>query len=97
MSAASDNQIRLERSIMEAPEVRRSVEEPAQALYEASDPDGVPWNKRDLAIREPWLQVARRQIAQSETDSRDAGRAAAKSGSPNPSPNPATRASAPFG
>jgi hypothetical protein len=52
MSAASDNQIRLERSPMEAPEVRRSVEEPAQALYEASDPDGVPWNKRDLAIRE---------------------------------------------
>jgi hypothetical protein len=42
MSAASDNQIRLERSTMEAPEVRRSVEEPAQALYEASDPDGVP-------------------------------------------------------
>lgn len=59
---------------METPEVRRSVEELAQALYEASDPDGVPWNKRGRAVRDPWLQVARRQIAQSETDAHGAGR-----------------------
>jgi hypothetical protein len=59
---------------MEAPEVRRSVEELAQALYEASDPNGIPWNKRGQAIRDPWLQVARRQIAQSETEARGTGR-----------------------
>lgn len=59
---------------MEAPEVRRSVEELAQALYEASDPNGIPWNKRGQAIRDPWLQVARRKIAQSETAARGTGR-----------------------
>jgi hypothetical protein len=42
------------------------VEELAQALYEASDPSGLPWLKRGLAVRDPWLQVARQQIAQSE-------------------------------
>jgi hypothetical protein len=25
----------------------------AQALYEASDPNGVPWNKRGQAVRDP--------------------------------------------
>jgi hypothetical protein len=45
---------------------RRSVEELAQILYEASDPSGIPWVKRGLAVRDPWLQVARKQIAQSE-------------------------------
>jgi hypothetical protein len=59
---------------MKAPEVRRSVEELAQALYEASDPNGVPWNKREQAVRDPWLQVARRQIAQSDTEARGTGR-----------------------
>jgi len=51
---------------MAASDVRRSVEELAQALYEASDPSGLPWIKRGLAVRDPWLQVARQQIAQSE-------------------------------
>ena len=51
---------------MAASDVRRSVEELAQALYEASDPSGLPWVKRGLAVRDPWLQVARQQIAQSE-------------------------------
>jgi hypothetical protein len=51
---------------MAAFDVRRSVEELAQALYEASDPSGLPWVKRGLAVRDPWLQVARQQIAQSE-------------------------------
>jgi hypothetical protein len=51
---------------MAASDARRSVEELAQALYEASDPSGLPWVKRGLAVRDPWLQVARRQIAQSE-------------------------------
>ena len=59
---------------MEAPEVKRSVEELAQALYEASDPNGIPWNKRGQAVRDPWLQVARRQIAQSETEARGTAR-----------------------
>ena len=51
---------------MAASSVRRSVEELAQALYEASDPSGLPWVKRGLAVRDPWLQVARQQIAHSE-------------------------------
>jgi hypothetical protein len=46
--------------------VTRSVEELAQILYEANDPSGIPWVKRGLTIRDPWLQVARQQIAQSE-------------------------------
>ena len=50
---------------MAASDVRRSVEELAQALYEASDPSGLPWVERGLAMRDPWLQVARQQIAQS--------------------------------
>jgi len=52
--------------LMAAPGVRRSAEELAQILYEASDPSGIPWVKRGLTVRDPWLQVARRQIAQSE-------------------------------
>ena len=52
--------------LMAASDVRRSVEELAQALYEVSDPSGLPWLKRGLAVRDPWLQVARQQIAQSE-------------------------------
>jgi hypothetical protein len=47
-------------------EVRRSVEALAQSLDENSDPSGIPWVKRGEAVREPWLQVARKQIAQSE-------------------------------
>jgi hypothetical protein len=56
--------------LMAAPGMRRSVEELAQMLYEGSDPSGIPWVKRGLAVREPWLQVARRQIAQSENGSK---------------------------
>jgi hypothetical protein len=52
--------------LMAAPGMRRSVEELAQMLYEASDPSGIPWVKRGLTVRDPWLQVARQQIAQSE-------------------------------
>ena len=48
---------------MVVPEMRRSVEDLAQTLYEASDPSGIPWAKRGRVVREPWLQVARRQIA----------------------------------
>jgi hypothetical protein len=52
--------------LMAAPEMRRSVEELAQMLYEASDPSGIPWVKRGLAVRDPWIEVARQQIARSE-------------------------------
>jgi hypothetical protein len=55
--------------MMAAPGMRRSVEELAQTLYEASDPSGIPWVKRGLAVREPWLQVARQQIARSDDGS----------------------------
>ena len=44
----------------------RSVEQLAQSLYEASDPGGIPWAKRTRIVREPWLEAARLQIA--ETD-----------------------------
>ena len=59
---------------MEAPEVRRSVEELTQELYEASDPNGIPWNKRGQPSRDPWLQVARKQITQSETEAHGTAR-----------------------
>jgi hypothetical protein len=51
---------------MAAPEARRSVEELAQALYEASDPNGPPWVRRGRVVREPWLALARAQISRSE-------------------------------
>jgi hypothetical protein len=51
--------------LMAATDLRRSVEELAQMLYEASDPSGIPWVKRGLAVRDPWLRVAQQQIAQS--------------------------------
>ena len=50
---------------MTGSEVRRSVEGLAQTLYEGSDPSGIPWARRGQAVREPWLQVARKQLAQS--------------------------------
>jgi hypothetical protein len=51
---------------MAAPEARRSVEELAQALYEASDPSGPPWVRRGRVVREPWLALARDRISRSE-------------------------------
>ena len=51
---------------MTAPEARRSVEELAQALYEASDPSGPPWVRRGRVVREPWLALARDRISRSE-------------------------------
>jgi len=44
----------------------RSVEQLAKSIYEASDPGGIPWAKRTRIVREPWLEAARLQIA--ETD-----------------------------
>ena len=38
---------------MEAPDSQAPVTELAQALYEASDPDGAPWNKWAQAVRDP--------------------------------------------
>ena len=40
---------------------RRVVEALAQALYEASDPGGVPWAKRTQVVRDPWLRKAEEQ------------------------------------
>jgi hypothetical protein len=51
---------------MAAPEARRSVEELAQALYEASDPNGPAWVRRGRVVREPWLALARERISRSE-------------------------------
>jgi hypothetical protein len=59
---------------MSGTEVRRSVEELAQTLYEGSDPSGIPWVKRGKVIREPWLQVARKQLARFENPSEPSGR-----------------------
>jgi hypothetical protein len=41
----------------------RSTEELAQALYEASDPGGIPWAKRGRIVREAWLEAARLKLA----------------------------------
>ena len=51
---------------MAASEAQRSVEELAQALYEASDPNGPPWVRRGRVVREPWLELARSRVARSE-------------------------------
>jgi len=51
---------------MAGPEAQRSVEELAQALYEASDPGGTPWVRRGRVVREPWLELARERIARSD-------------------------------
>jgi hypothetical protein len=56
---------------MAAPEARRSLEELAQALYEASDPDGPPWVRRGRVVREPWLALARDRILRSENRPND--------------------------
>ena len=41
----------------------RPAEELAQALYEASDPGGIPWAKRGRIVREAWLDAARLKLA----------------------------------
>jgi len=51
---------------MAGPEARHAIEELAQALYEASDPNGAPWARRGRVIREPWLELARARITRSE-------------------------------
>jgi hypothetical protein len=51
----------------EPAERRRLVEALAQALYEASDPNGVPWAKRTPTVRDPWLVRAEQQIPSSES------------------------------
>jgi hypothetical protein len=55
-------------------EVRRSIEELAQALYEASDPGGTPWIRRGRVVREPWLRLARDQIVQADDEVGSNGR-----------------------
>jgi hypothetical protein len=47
-------------------ERRRIVEALAQALYEASDPGGVPWVKRSQVVRDPWLRKAEQQTLGAE-------------------------------
>ena len=46
----------------DAADRRRAVEALAQALYEASDPAGVPWVRRARVIREAWLLLAEEQL-----------------------------------
>jgi hypothetical protein len=41
------------------------VEALAQKLYEASDPEGLPWADRRLVMRDPWLVVARKRLIES--------------------------------
>jgi hypothetical protein len=41
---------------------RRSVEALAQALYEGSDPGGIPWVRRPPVVRDAWLLLAEQQI-----------------------------------
>ena len=43
---------------------RRAVETLAQTFYEANDPGGIPWARRTLIIRDPWLVLADRQLSQ---------------------------------
>jgi hypothetical protein len=57
-------------------EVRRSVEELAQALYEASDPGGTAWARRGRVVREPWLRLARERLARSDLQSEPHGKVA---------------------
>lgn len=43
---------------------RPGIEALAQALYEASDTSTIPWARRGHMVRDPWIQVARRRIAE---------------------------------
>jgi hypothetical protein len=42
------------------------IEALAQALYEASDPEGVAWVRRGRTIRDAWLESARRKLAEAD-------------------------------
>lgn len=46
-----------------AAEKRRAIEAVAEALYEASNPDGVAWAKRSRVVRDPWLARARQHLS----------------------------------
>jgi hypothetical protein len=48
----------------------RPTEELAQALYEASDPGGIPWAKRGRIVREAWLEAARLKLATPDDSSK---------------------------
>jgi hypothetical protein len=50
-------------------ERHRSVEALAQALYEASDPGGIPWVKRTQVARDPWLRKAEHQVLHADDHS----------------------------
>lgn len=39
------------------------IETLAQTLYEADNPTGVPWARRDRIVRDAWLAAARRRAA----------------------------------
>ena len=48
---------------MASSETSGPAEDLAQALYEASDPVGVPWARRGRIVREAWLETARLKLA----------------------------------
>ena len=48
---------------MASSETSGPAEELAQALYEASDPGGIPRARRGLIVREAWLEAARLKLA----------------------------------
>ena len=54
---------------------RRAVQALGQALYEGSDPGGVPWARRSPVVRDAWLLRAEQQIsaARDPSDARPAG------------------------
>jgi hypothetical protein len=54
---------------MKADAVRQSVEELAQALYEARDLSGISWVKRGPAVRNAWLRIAQKRLAESDNPS----------------------------
>ena len=44
----------------------REIEALAQALYEASDPQGLAWARRGRTIRDAWVESARRKLAEAD-------------------------------
>lgn len=39
----------------------------AQALYEASDPEGLAWARRGRTIRDAWVESARKKLAEADS------------------------------